>query len=79
MIPGIVSEELSVPAHIDKPTYYYAFEEPSDTFTNPELVGINSIAIMRDTCRLAATILDKCQDVLKVCQYLIFLNSDSLM
>lgn len=55
-----------MPDHIPKPAYYFDYIPPTDTFGNAMIQRQEIIARMRDTCRLAATILDKCPQVLQV-------------
>lgn len=64
--PGKVSEELPVPVHIKKPPYYYAYQPPCDTFGKGEPQKASTIQTMRKTCKLAATILNKCPEIIKV-------------
>lgn len=65
--PGRVSRERPVPDHIEKPSYFQFVEEP-DLFTSarPEIKMLSGVEAMRKSCRLAANILDKCSEILKV-------------
>ncbi|XP_058122010.1 methionine aminopeptidase 1D, mitochondrial [Anopheles ziemanni] len=56
---GNVSPERRVPEHIPKPPYYFVRNSPSDGEGKPEIKSNQQIAGMRDSCRLAATILDR--------------------
>lgn len=65
--PGNVSPMSFLPEHIEKPPYYYEDDVP-DLFKSPkiEIKRPKAIASMRDSCRLAANILNKCEKILKV-------------
>lgn len=65
--PGTVSPELPVPKHINKPKYYHEYQTP-DLLTSrkPEIKLAHKISAMRESCRLAANILEKCSEILKV-------------
>lgn len=61
-----------VPEHIEKPPYCHEEDIP-DLFTSPkvEIKRPKAIESMRDSCRLAANILDKCEKLLKVIRKMI--------
>lgn len=65
--PGNVSPTRFVPHSIAKPPYYYEDDVP-DLFQSQknEIKMPKAIEAMRDSCRLAANILDKCEAILKV-------------
>lgn len=65
--PGNVSPMRYLPDVIAKPSYYYTEDVP-DLFRSykNEIKMSKAIASMRDSCRLAANILDKCEELLKV-------------
>lgn len=66
--PGTVSPELIVPEHIHKPKYYFQYQTPDLlTSTKAEIKLSHKISAMRESCRLAANILEKCSEILKVC------------
>lgn len=71
MKPGNVSPELFVPDHIVKPDYYHKFKPPGSTesSSSPEIKTAEDIEQMRETCKLAASILKSCQNIIKVRQY----------
>lgn len=56
-----------VPDEIDKPPYFYTDDIP-DLFKSykNEIKMPKAIAAMRDSCRLAANVLDKCGEIVKV-------------
>lgn len=65
--PGNVTPERLVPEHIDKPIYYFD-QYPPDLFTSgkPEIKLPSAINAMRESCKLAANILHRCGQILKV-------------
>lgn len=65
--PGNVSSMRYVPDVIEKPSYCFVDDVP-DLFKSykSEIKMSKAIAAMRDSCRLAANILDKCGEILKV-------------
>lgn len=65
--PRFVSVGRDVPEHIQKPDYYFEYQPP-DLFQsiNPEIKMENKIKKMRESCRLAGNILEKCSEILKV-------------
>lgn len=65
--PGNVSPIRKVPEHIVEPSYTHVVDVP-DLFKSykNEIKLPNAIAAMRESCRLAANILDKCEQILKV-------------
>lgn len=65
--PGIVSKERwAVPAHIVKPFYYDKINSPSRTDGEIEIKTESEIAGMCATSKLAANILKKCSEIVKV-------------
>jgi len=65
VIPHRLSPELPVPEHINKPNYYFEYFPPTSSYGEAMVQRQDVIDRMRNTCRLAATILDKCPQVLK--------------
>lgn len=63
---GTVSECLTVPEHIQRPEYAGGLTQPSINFKEPEIKTTDDIRRMRDSCRLAASILKKCRSVVQV-------------
>lgn len=64
---GKVSKERwNVPDHIAKPPYYETLNRPSKTDGRIEIKSDEDIARMRRSCKLAANILKKCADIVKV-------------
>uniref|UniRef100_A0A1I8PHN9 Methionine aminopeptidase n=1 Tax=Stomoxys calcitrans TaxID=35570 RepID=A0A1I8PHN9_STOCA len=63
---GNVSAEREVPEHILKPEYYYKPMPPGFTLGEPEIKTCEQIEHMRNSCKLAASILKSCSDVIKV-------------
>lgn len=65
--PGNVSPTRFIPPEIGKPPYFYTDDIP-DLFTSykTEIKLPKAVESMRDSCRLAANILDKCGEILKV-------------
>lgn len=65
--PGNVSSMRYVPDSIERPPYCFEEDIP-DLFKSykNEIKMSKAIAAMRDSCRLAANILDKCGEILKV-------------
>lgn len=67
MEPGKVSKDRwTVPDHIDKPPYYETINRPSLTSGLIEIKNDEQITGMRASCKLAANILKKCENILKV-------------
>lgn len=66
--PGNVSEMLQIPENLDVPEYFPDLLPIADRFGEPVIKSSDLIERMRKTCCLAATILDKCPEVLKVQQ-----------
>ncbi|KAH8410643.1 hypothetical protein KR009_008470 [Drosophila setifemur] len=58
--PGKVSQERSVPADINKPSYYFAHTPPGNTVGAPEIKKANQIEAMRLSGTLAAQVLREC-------------------
>lgn len=63
---GKVSPERLVPLEIPKPPYYYKFMDPGDTSGIPEIKNREQILRMRESCALAANVLESCADLVKV-------------
>lgn len=64
---GKVSKDsYSVPDHIQKPPYFYVLNKQASTVGNIEIKNEKQIAGMRRSCGLAASILNMCEDVVKV-------------
>lgn len=65
--PGMVSPERYVPEHIEKPDYFYVNDIP-DMYKSfkAEIKHAKAVQSMRESCRLAANILDSCSKILKV-------------
>lgn len=55
-----------VPDHIQKPSYYDTKNKPSRTYGTIEIKNEEQIARMRESCKLAANILDKCKGIVNV-------------
>lgn len=64
--PGKMSPELSVPDYIQKPSYFYKYEPPNETEGLIEIKRDNQANAVRDSCVIAATILEKCANILAV-------------
>ena len=65
--PGNVSKERwTVPDNIEKPPYYETLNRPSETSGSIEIKTDEQITGMRKSCKLAANILKRCGDILKV-------------
>lgn len=65
---GNISPELSIPDHIVTPSYYNDPEnkpQPIDPHT-VEIKTSEDIQQMRESCKLASTILKKCKNLIKV-------------
>lgn len=65
-MPGKVSSERPVPDHIVKPPYYHVPNQPSNTLGPIEIKSDEQIQRMRDSCKLAANILESCRALVKV-------------
>lgn len=63
---GRVSNERSVPKHIQKPPYYYTPQPPGNTIGSPEIKNDEQINHMRASGKLAAQILQECGKMAKV-------------
>lgn len=61
-----MAPERPVPDHITKPHYYFELTEPSSTAGPIELKSPEQILGMRESCKLAANILNKCGPILRV-------------
>ncbi|XP_053695986.1 methionine aminopeptidase 1D, mitochondrial [Sabethes cyaneus] len=61
--PGKVSPERTIPDHIAKPDYYFVRNSPSATDGQGEIKSVDQIHGMRESCRLAASILKKTCDI----------------
>lgn len=64
--PGKVTLELPVPEHIEKPSYYYQYEPPSISEGSSEIKRKIQIDKMRESCKLAANILNDCGKLVQV-------------
>lgn len=65
--PGKVSDKRwTVPDHITKPPYYETLNKPSITTGSIEIKNAEEISAMRGSCKLAANILKKCSEIVKV-------------
>lgn len=65
MKPGNVSPRKFIPSHIPKPSYYLT-GEPTESIDYPEIKNEQQIRRMRDSCLLAAKILKKIGENIKV-------------
>lgn len=65
--PRFVSVERFIPDAIMKPKYFYEYQPP-DMFSSEsaEIKMEIKISKMRDSCRLAANILEKCSKLIQV-------------
>lgn len=63
--PASVSPELIVPEHIAKPPYYTT-GQPTSSPSRAEIKSKEQINVMRESCRLAAEILNKCGNLISV-------------
>ncbi|TDG47311.1 hypothetical protein AWZ03_006304 [Drosophila navojoa] len=63
---GKVSNERSVPKHIQKPPYYYTPQPPGNTNGSPEIKNDEQVNYMRSSGKLAAQILQECGKMAKV-------------
>lgn len=64
---GKVSKDsYSVPDHIQKPTYYHVLNKQATTVGKIEIKNEKQIEGMKKSCRLAARILNMCDEVVKV-------------
>jgi methionyl aminopeptidase len=59
-------DRYKVPDHINKPHYYFKLNKPSYTIGKIEIKNETQIEGMRKSCKLAANILKKCSEVVKV-------------
>lgn len=66
VVIGNVSPERLVPSDINVPEYFHDLTKPSNTLGVPEIKNSDQIAKMRQSCCLAANILESCKDVVKV-------------
>lgn len=65
--PGMVTPSQQIPAYIEKPEYFYEYRAPEIfTSTKPEIKRNNAINGVRESCRIAANILEKCESILHV-------------
>lgn len=64
--PGDITGERFVPEHIVKPPYYHIYHPPCDTSGDAEVKHFDAIQRMRESCRLAANILKKCEPLCQV-------------
>lgn len=73
VVPGNVSAEREVPDHIKKPDYYFTYIPPDrPAVSKPEIKLNNQIIALRESCEIAATILEKCSKILEVCSCWLF-------
>lgn len=56
----------TVPKHIAKPSYYSKSELPHPMYGTADIQKPSVIKAMRTTSRLAANVLDKCSELIKV-------------
>jgi hypothetical protein len=63
--PGSVSPQKQVPDYIPKPSYYVT-GEPSEVMEAPEIKNHRQILGMRESCKLAANILKRVGNYVKV-------------
>lgn len=62
----VLKNRYEVPDHIRKPHYYSVPNKPSNTTGKVEIKNEEQIEGMRRSCKLAANILKKCNEVVKV-------------
>lgn len=62
----VTKNRYEVPEHIKKPFYYFSQNKPSSTIGKIEIKNEKQIEGMRNSCKLAASILQMCNDVVKV-------------
>lgn len=64
----VSTERFTVPDHIDKPCYYETQKKPQDPSfgLSIEIKNDEQIQRMRESCKLAANILKKCGQEIKV-------------
>lgn len=62
----VTENRYEVPEHINKPYYYFKPNKPSSTIGKIEIKNEQQIEGMRRSCKLAANILQICNDVVKV-------------
>ncbi|XP_044740443.1 methionine aminopeptidase 1D, mitochondrial isoform X2 [Chrysoperla carnea] len=65
VMPGQVSPMRSVPEHIEKPDYYKT-GEPKPATRDIEIKNSKQIQLLKDSCKLAANILEESGKILKV-------------
>lgn len=64
---GNVTSNYKIPDHIIKPHYFYELNKPASfEGEHIEIKNEEEIAKMRTSCKIAAKILNKCQDIVKV-------------
>ncbi|CAH1970785.1 unnamed protein product [Acanthoscelides obtectus] len=63
--PGKVSTQMTVPDHIPKPSYYLT-GEPTELISCEEIKNTEQISKMRDSCQLAARILNEVEGYIQV-------------
>ncbi|XP_057665336.1 methionine aminopeptidase 1D, mitochondrial [Diorhabda carinulata] len=67
VMPGTVSPRLTVPDHIKKPNYFASgIPDKTNLPLEPELKNSLQLLGMRDSCKLAASILNKVEKIIKV-------------
>lgn len=62
----VLKNRYEVPDNIKKPSYYFKLNTPSLTVGEIEIKDENKIQKMRKSCKLAAKLLNMCEDVVKV-------------
>lgn len=65
--PGKVSRSQPIPMYIDKPPYFYQYIAPENfIMSKPEIKLNNAVEGVRKSSQIAANILEKCEQILKV-------------
>jgi methionyl aminopeptidase len=62
----MLSPERNVPETVVKPPYYFEMNRPSSHSGKPEIKTIEQINKMRESCKLAANVLKKCDQIVAV-------------
>ncbi|KAG5676083.1 hypothetical protein PVAND_005937 [Polypedilum vanderplanki] len=55
-----------IPDHIEKPFYYYERNKPADMSGCIEIKSEDDIAKLRESCTIAANVLKKCHEIVKI-------------
>jgi len=63
---GEVISSYVVPDHIVKPSYYTEINKPANLIGNININNEEQIKSMRKSCKIAANILEKCHEIVKV-------------